>query len=392
MHYRPLNEADSEPYLALESYAFRVNPDRSQLDVAKLARFRGLFVGEELAAQLELIPLELQAGPGTVAAAGIGSVASAPELRRRGHVAALLREAADELRAAGVPLCILHPFKRSFYRRYGWATFMERRVYRGAPELFRPFRRDEGGRFVAVGADGVDELDQIYRGALRWRFGLVMRDLAWWQREVLSDWERNRYYAYMWRDATGQGRAYLVFRFASENGEQRLQCREIAALDPTARAQLFAFLADQDSQVASVEFRAPADAPVNLLFPDPLEAWIDPHFMLRLLDVPAALEAYRFPRAARGRLTLAVDDSWIAANNGVFALELEGGHCHVERLPADSPAELRCEVGVLAQLYSRYLPPRTAAAFGVLEAPSRAALKLAEQAFAGLAPFNSDFF
>jgi predicted acetyltransferase len=392
MHYRPLTEQDRERYLALEGYAFRSNPDRAGLDAERMAGLRGLFVDGTLAAQLELIPLTLRTGLGTIAAAGVGSVASAPETRRRGHVDALMRHLAHELRAAGVPLCALYPFKRSFYGRQGFATFYERKRYTGAPALFAPFKRLPGA-FVPAGDADIPELDRIYTGALRGRFGPVVRDPAWWRGRVLSGWDgKTPHYTYIWRDEAGQGRSYLIFRFQSEGGNDTMLCQEMVALDPVARSQLFAFIAGHEDQVETVRFQAPPDAPVNLLFPDPLECAAEPRFMLRVLDVAAALEAYAFPRGAAGRLSLAVRDAWLPENQGVYELELAGGACQVRRLPADAPADLACDVTTLAQLLSRLLRPRTAAAFGLLEAAGRAPLDLAEQAFAGLAPFGSDFF
>lgn len=390
MEYRALAEDDIERCAALEAYAFRVSPDRADLQ-GRIGRFRGLFAGGELLAQLELIPLRLRTGLGEVAAGGVGSVAGAPETRRRGHVAALVRHLAEELRAAGVPLCVLFPFKRSFYGRYGWASFVERRIYSGPPERFAHFRPGPG-RFTPAGPDQADELDRIYAGALRGRFGTLVRDRDWWARRVLRGWDGRPHHAFIWRDEAGQGRSYLVFRLAGEGREAAMLCQEMVALDPLARAQLFVFIAGHQDQVARVRFPAPADAPVNLLFPDPLDCAVEPHFMLRLLDVPAALEAFTFPRDVAGRLTIAVSDDWIAANHASFALEIEGGRCRVTRLPDGAQAGLRCDVRVLAQLYSRYLRPRTAAAFGLLEAPDRAALALADAAFAGLAPFSADFF
>lgn len=391
MDYRPLTEQDSERFVALESYAFAYNPDRSKLDAAKMAACRGLFVDGALVAQLELIPHRVSGGSGTIHAAGIGSVAAAPEARRQGHVAALLRHLADELRAAQTPLAILFPFKASFYGRYGWATFCERRRYTGSPALFAPFKPGPG-RFVPVGAEAIPELDRIYTLALRGRFGPVVRDEAWWRAHVLHDWKDKPHHTYLWRDEAGQARAYLIYSFEGAGRDTTLVCREIVALDPQARAQLFAFIAGHQDQVGGVRFHAPADAPVNLLFPDPLECTAVPYFMLRLLDLPAALAAYAVPRDVAGRLTLAVHDDWIAANQGVYELELAEGRCHATRLPDDAPADLRCDVKTLAQLYSRLLRPRTAAAFGVMQADSREALELAERAFAGLAPFSSDFF
>ncbi len=390
--YRPLGEADIERCMALEAYAFSANPDRSHLAQGQIKQFRGLFDGESLLAQLEILSLRVRTGRGEIAAAGVGSVASAPETRRRGHVATLMRHLVDELRATGVPLCILYPFKRSFYGRYGWATFFERKLYSGPPALFAHFRPGPGS-FTPAGPAQIPELDRIYSGALRGRFGTLLRDPAWWEHEVLHDWDNRRWHAYIWRDEQGVGRSYLVFQLEPDGqGGRRFEAREMVALDPLARAQLFAFVAGHQDQVSSVRFRAPADAPVSLLFPDPPECTVQPHFMLRLLDIPTALAGYSFPSELTGRLTLAVTDDWIPANQGVFAIELEGGRCQVTRLAADAPAELSCDVRTLTQIYSRLLRPRTAAAFGLLAAPDRAALELVDAAFAGLAPFCADFF
>lgn len=392
MHYRALSEADAERCLALERYAFAVNPDPALFGAAQLARFRGLFVGETLAAQLDLLPLRVQLGFGTEAPlAGIGAVAGAPELRRRGYVTTLLRHTIDELIAAGVSLCMLYPFKQSFYGRYGWATCMERRVYSGPPARFSHFQVAPGA-WAPAGVDNAGELERIHREALRGRFGVLARDAAWWRDYVLHDWERRPRHAYVWRDEAGQGRAYAIFHFTGEGESRALISREMVATDPLARAQIFAFIAGHEDQLATVRFRAPADAPVNLLFPNPLNCELEPHFMLRLLNVPAALEAYPFPHELSGRLSFELADDWIAANQGCFALELDEGRGRVSRLPAGTEAGLRLDVRALTQIYSRLLRPRTAAAFGLLAAPDRAALALAERAFGGLAPFSTDMF
>jgi predicted acetyltransferase len=306
-------------------------------------------------------------------------------------VATLLRHMADEQRAANVPLSILFPFKASFYGRYGWATFCERRRYSGAPALFAPFKRGPGS-FTQVGVEAIPELDRIYTLGLRGRFGLVVRDESWWRERVLHTWKGEPMHAFLWRDESAQARAYLIYRVTGEGDARRMSCREIVALDPEARAQLFGFIAGHRDHLAGVSFRAPADAPVNWLFPDHLECTAEPYFMLRLLDVPAALTALGVPREVGGRLSLAVHDDWLAENHGVYGLEFAEGKCAVERLPDTTPADLRCDVRVLAQLYSRLLRPRTAAAFGAIESSSRDGLELAERAFGGLAPYSSDFF
>jgi predicted acetyltransferase len=398
MTYRTLAPSDAEHAARLDSYAFGNSPEPARFDPLTISQMRGLWVDGALAAQLRLIDIRVQSGFNDLRAVGIASVAGAPETRRHGYVAALLQHAMAEVAAQGVALAVLYPFKRTFYGRYGWANYVERRVYSGPPERLAGFRLGPG-RVVHAGFGQADaliaELDPIYRTALRGRFGPIVRDAEWWRQRVLRDYyspARQPAHAAIWRDDAGNARSYMLYDLDKEAGTRTLNCWEIVAMDATARAQLFAYLAGHQDQVARIRFRAPVDAPVNLLLPDPLECVVEPHFMLRILDVPAALEQYAFPADLEGAFTLAVHDDWITANSAAFSVTIANGAAQVRRLPAGSQAGLSIDIRVLAQIYSRCVRPRSAAAFGMLTVADRSQLALAERAFAGLPPFVSDFF
>jgi predicted acetyltransferase len=392
--YLPIPESDYERYVLINQYAYGGETAiiRRWLAFERPNELRGVYVDGRLVTQMELYPLNLLAGRTLLPVAGIGSVATPPEERRRGYVAHLLQAACAELRERGMHLALLGAFKDSFYGRYGWATFSERRNYRGSPDQFAHFRA-KGGQVVAVGAEAIAELDAIYRGALRGRIGPFARTEAWWRNFVLgdADWQSSNQ-AFVWRDEHGQARAYVIYRIKRDGEKRVLRCREMVALDPQARQQILGFLANFDSQVEQIAFSAPTDAPVNLLFLDPLECSIEPWFLARVIDVAALLAAYPYPKECHGRLTLAITDTWLAHNQGTFALEVAGGVGICTRLPEDQVAGLQCDVRVLGQLVSRHLRPRVAAAFGLLAAPDRTALAFADQLFAGLAPFLSDDF
>ncbi len=390
--YKPVPAEHHGQFAHIDAQSFDITPRRSRewLEEPRDRDLRALYDGDRIAAQLVIYPLRVRTGAGDLPCGGLGSVATPPEQRRRGHIGRLLHEAVDELRARGTPLCMLYPFKNSFYGRFGWATFVERKVYSGSPQLFAGFRLSPQGAFEQVGEEALPELEQVYSGALRGRFGPLARSQQWWK-EVIGGTGALKY-TYLWRDEQGAARSYVVFRLEKRSAGMTMACRETVALDPLARQQLFALMGLHQDQVAEVVFRAPADAPVNLLMPDPLRCEVEPHFMLRTLDVAALLSAYHYPADLRGRLAVGVADSWLDHNQGVFELEVAGGAGHCRRLPDGAPADLRCDVGVLTQLVARYVRPRTAAAFGLLAVESRPALDLAERLFAGLAPFNSDFF
>lgn len=391
--YAPIDEADRAHFTVNEAHAFinELVDVEYWLTQGPTGDLRGLYDDGQLVSQMAIFSFTVMTGSVDMPLGGVASVATPPEYRRRGYVEQMLRAACDEMRERGMALCMLHPFKTSFYGHFGWAACQERRLYSGAPDLFRSFLGQQQGQFVAAGVADIAELNAIYSGALRGRFGPLVRNEEWWQKDVLINNKKPRY-AFIWRDEHGQGRSYIVYHFEKRPHGTTMVIRDIVALDPLARAQLFALIANHDSQVSEVRFFAPTDAPVNLMLPNPLHCEAQPYMMLRLLDVAQALADYRYPHAATGTVTLAIHDRWIERNEGVYQIEVANGAAQVTRLPDGSEADLSCDIAVLAQLYSRYLRPRTAAAFGMLHAPNRAALSLLDAMFAGLAPFTPDFF
>ncbi|MGQ9548383.1 MAG: GNAT family N-acetyltransferase [Roseiflexus sp.] len=388
---------DDDQFAVNAALAYNTSLDeaRRSLRAQQPGVYRGLYRSGRLVTQCVLHPLRMANGAGgMIAAGGIGAVATPPEERRRGHVERLLRAVCDELRSQNVPLSMLAAFKESFYRRYGWATFYEARRLSGPPDHFASFRAYRSGQWVRLddSAATVTELDAIYRGALRGRFGPLERDALWWQTRVFRSGDASPHWIYVWRDSAGHGRSYVIFSVERTERGRVVRCRETVALDPQARAQIFAFFAAFADQCAEVRFNAPIDAPVQMLMPDPLECSVEPGSMLRIVDVGQALEAYTFPRDIAGRVTLRITDDWLEHNNGVFRLEIEGGVAQATHLSNGTDADVHCDIRTLTQIYSRAIRPRTAAAFGLLDVHARPALALLEHLFAGLAPYASDWF
>jgi predicted acetyltransferase len=112
--------------------------------------------------------------------------------------------------------------------------------------------------------------------------------------------------------------------------------------------------------------------------------------MQRVLDVTRLLSLYPFA-TVNGRLRIQVADDWLNDNAGCYQIEWYDGQTTVHRLD-HATVDLACTSSTLGQLLSRYLRPRTAAAFGLLTVYQRAALALLEQALAGLPPFCGDYW
>ena len=108
--------------------------------------------------------------------------------------------------------------------------------------------------------------------------------------------------------------------------------------------------------------------------------------MLRLLDVPAALEQRGYPPVT-DEAVIAVEDALFPENRGPWRVVADEGTVKVER--AEGSGGRPITIGTLSSMFSGFLSPFDAVGLGLLgeeHAPVFARL------FAGPAPWMHDFF
>jgi predicted acetyltransferase len=400
---RQIRADETATYFNMAGQAFQVAPadlERWRQNTP-LNELRGLFVDGEMRAGLVLIPMQMWFGAGTVRAGGISGVATPPEYRRQGYIGRLLDAVVAEIRADGYPLSILYPFYFPFYKRYGWAHVSDNLQYTIPIERLPVVRMTGSWHAVSVTTDlpkpgegpvvsdaDLGVLMGIYDAWATGRSGPLVRDAAHWRRRKLSR-PANIYY---WRDPSGEPRAYVMYTFKeTAPWTRQVQIREMIALDGTALRAVFGFLRNHDSQAQEVVVDQPEAGRLLALLEDPrVKVEVDPGFMLRILDVPAALEARRYPAGVRGNLALQVTpvhgdttpvSGQLAVNDGAGTW-----------VPTRIAPALSLDERVLGQLYSGYLTPTQAADLGLLEVQHPDALAQAEAVFAGPRPYLADFF
>jgi predicted acetyltransferase len=388
--YDSIGVDDRERFLFICGHAFHFQPIAEKMREQDWQSCRGWYVDGELVAILDRLVLPIRTGVGDQQAKAlfIGGVASPPEQRRRGYIDKMLKETCLEAHAEGVNLCLLHPFKHSFYAKYGWAAAMEQRIYSGEIAALSHFRMGEG-RFLPISRERIPELDAIAHEALAGRWGVVMRGPEQWQ-GLMADAKLKRH-GVIWQDSAGKARGYLSYSMEDRpHAGRNLVCHELQASDPEALRQLLAFLANHDSQVSQIQLMVPSDLPLNLLMRNPLQSEVKQWQMLRLLDVAGALSEYGAPAELSGSCVIRVHDDWLEHNHGSYRLEASDGKLSCQ--PSDQAADLELNIGLLAQWISRYVNPHQAAALGLCSVHNRAALSFLEALFSGPAPFNNDFF
>ena len=406
---RPLQtEAEGDRFVNMVGQAFRGSPEqaRRRRSHIRMEELRGLFVDGELRATLRLIDMPLWFGAAPVASGGLSAVATPPEYRRQGYIGRLLRATLEEIRDRGWPLSALYPFSFPFYKRYGWEHIVDNVNYTFPIERL-PSRPNAGTwHAVALSTDfnsdpetgGVADDDLaalmgVYDAWVVGQNGPMARDARWWRMQKLAVGRDKRPDAYVWRDAAGTPRAYVIYAFENLTSEwhRRVQVWDWAALDAEALHALLLFLRQHDSQAAEVRIAVPEATRFLALFDNPeFKVEIEAGLMLRLVDVPAALTARRYPPEARAQVTLGVHDPVLDWNTGPVALTAADGTGIAERTSA-APG-LSLDVRTLARLYSGYLTPAEAAALGLLTVHDPAALTAATALFAGPRPTIFDFF
>ena len=164
----------------------------------------------------------------------------------------------------------------------------------------------------------------------------------------------------------------------------------MAAATEDALRSLWSVVGTGSSVVSAVSaYLAPHD-PVLWMLPEEAGHEVDQHgWMLRLLDVPAALAARGYPAGVTAGLVLGVEDPESTANSGRFRLSVDSGKATVE--PADDAAGgLSVNARGLAGLYGG----RPAAALqraGLLRG-DRETCELADLVFATSAAYLTEYF
>jgi predicted acetyltransferase len=112
-------------------------------------------------------------------------------------------------------------------------------------------------------------------------------------------------------------------------------------------------------------------------------------FMLRVLDVRAALEQRGYRNELPRALELHLEDREIPENTGSYRLEAEDGRGRVSATRGGP--SIRARIGGFSALFSGYHPATTLARLGMIEGDA-AALEAADRLFLGRTPFMAEMF
>ncbi len=357
-------------------------------DIIGRENFRRIRRTGEVAGGLAILQMGQWFGRECVPMAGIASVGISPEYRGTGVAAELLTQMLKELHANGVPLSALYASTQRLYRKVGYEQAGTSCDWELPIESIGVSVSREIRDIPIVRVSPSPEVFQnLYDQQAIQNNGNLKRNPALWQLRIQAPQEQ-AVFAYLIGSET-QPEGYVIFNQHATASDYDLQIRDWVALTPAAVRRLWMFITDHRSLADKVIWRSRALEPFLLLLPEQtphlrsLKRWL-----LRVVDLPKALEKRGYPAGVEAELHLDVRDDLLLENNGQFVLSVSGGRGEVTR---GGRGELQLNIRALAPLYTGLFTPDQLQLTGQIEA-SDSALSVATQLFSGSEPWMSDRF
>ncbi len=375
-----------EPALSL---AFNLGPKEAARWIRRAGRdqFRVALRGREVLGGLALHPMGHWFGGRSVPAVGVAGVAVLPEHRAAGVASFLMRESVREMARRRTAISGLFPATLPVYRRAGYEQAGSWIHYAVPPEALDPGPRDLAVR-PARPAD---------RPVIRALYGEVARGSA-------GCLDRT---PYLWWRVFGRGkpdtRTYLVLRGKAPAGYVCVRQEEhegpgrpydlflgdVAFTTEAAGRRILSFLAAHRSLAEEVHwFGGPADPLVGLLGEVRTRVKRVVRWMVRVVDLRAAVAARGYPPGLAAEVHLDVADDLLPGNAGRWVLRVAGGRGRAVR---GGRGSVRVDVRTLAPIYTGFASPRELRPAGGVDGPG-ADLDALGALFAGPAPWMREGF
>ncbi|OHD77623.1 MAG: hypothetical protein A3J97_10000 [Spirochaetes bacterium RIFOXYC1_FULL_54_7] len=359
MEIRPIGADDFYEALRLDSICYTQSSDLAITDstTEDLKDAFGLFENGQLRSVMISHEQQMYFDRALVPVAGIGSVATYPEHRRKGYVRELFSVLFPRMRELGQAFSMLFPFSYPYYRSFGYELACLKNQYTFPLAQLRP-ATDEGSLELVVPTAGrikeLDEIKALYQDFVAPRNLAKYRSDADWKNLVPAEPHRSQEYFYLYRNAGGDAEAYFLYKVIRKNPfSMDMTVQDIAWRGARGLRNLLARVALFHPLAVSATLCLPSDCILEHNIPDPytIERRILPSCMVKVVDVQTALGATWFQGS--GSLVVRVKDDTLDWNDGRFLVEWSGGR--TETSPSTRNPELSLDVRTLAQLLVGYI-------------------------------------
>ncbi len=301
--------------------------------------------------------------------AAIAAVTTAPHERAAGHATRLMRAMLREQHARGVALSALYPATRPLYRRVGYEMAGGRYEITVRPREIRLPERQLAVREALP--EDLPAIGRMFGRSVAFDSGPLDWGSQGWQRSLRA-WRPPHAAYVILAGRTVEG--YISYLTARK--EKVLEVADFFAATPRAARRLLALVCDHSAQIEEAKWSGrPVEPMLMMLQAGTHRTTRAAGWMLRIVDVVAALDQRGYAPGVEAALHLQVRDDVLPANNGRFLLEVSSGRGHVRR---GGRGVIRLDVRGLAALHSGYVTVRDLQQWTrYLDAPERQAKTLA---------------
>jgi predicted acetyltransferase len=328
-----------------------------------------------------------------VPASQVSGLSVGAEHRGRGVATELLRSYLAEVHERGAAISTLFPAAVQLYRRAGYEYAGTCTLYEAAARHL-PVGWPEGWRARSVPADDPTPLSERFARVTRDRNGQVERDADWWRHFLLGDRGSGPPQVFLIDGPDGpDGWAVLTVSsdLSASEVHTSVQVVDWGAASEAGWRSLLTLAAGFSSLDATVHWKGPDPEPLALLLREQdIRQLRQDRWMVRVVDVPGAFAARRYPPGLRGRITVGVRDDTCPWVDGTWTIEVDGGEGKAVRVGDD--ADLRTTAAGLAALFAGYHDPRDLATLGVVGGLGQAEIEFLQAMHAGPKPWSPDYY
>ncbi len=350
-----------------------------------IGNYRAIWQDKQIIGGLGLYPMAQWWGGNPVTMAGVAAVGVSPEHRGTGVADELLRNTLQELYNNQIPLSVLYAATQVPYRKVGYEQAGSLCKWELPLESIQ--MRDRTLAMHSIEPILSETLAAIYHQQAIACNGNLDRHPGIWENIFKPIPEETLYADLIGEPNEWQG--YIIYSQQRKGNSQTLAVVDWVALTPAAIRRLWTFLADFRSQFSKVIWRSYPLDPFLLCLPEQTAKITDlAHWLLRIVDVPLALEKRGYPLGIEGEVHLELQDNILLENNGKFVLTVSEGKGVVT---PGGRGDLQLDVRGLSPLYTGFLTAHQLYLAGHIQGNSTA-LSTATELFRGTHPWMADMF
>ena len=343
-----------------------------------------------------VLRFEMSFGGIDVPMRGFAAVVVPPEARRRKIADMIMREGLGRLREQGEALSMLHPFRMSFYRKFGFGGVEATDLVRASPRQLPDSPHRARVRPWNESTD-FPQLQALYDENRKHdvhRIGALTRTDYWWRKRVLF----RKPDVVVFDDEKGATRGYAIYTVPKtpEYPAQECHVDELVATTPEAARGLYGYFRAMEDQYRVIQFVMPRGHSLAMLVEQGLVdvmplahchplAFAQTVNMARLIDVPKAFAIHPLPARLDVHAEVGIDVHDPLENNLLsYDVEFDAG---ARAKPGNACRErVSLSADRLAQIFFGAARATDLLASGFIEGDSRAAATL-DRALFGLVTF-----